>query len=149
LQDKHRTIVKTPELVIHEKFETCQAIEISRRQQCAMGLVGYLVTGHPKKASKTSQKRTARQAVRTRRPKRPPRDDPSSECPPSNPARRGCRPTCPLSNPARRGCRPTSPPSVTTLPSHRAHMHQSLTLTASDGYAHVPCNLTRLSSSTT
>jgi hypothetical protein len=34
---------------------------------------------------------------------------------------------------------------VAALPSYRAHMHQSLSLTASDGYARVPGNLTRLS----
>jgi hypothetical protein len=34
-------------------------------------------------------------------------------------------------------------------PMFRAHMHQSLPLTVSDGYARVSCNLTRLSSSTT
>jgi hypothetical protein len=39
--------------------------------------------------------------------------------------------------------------SVTALPSYQAHMHQSLPLTASDGYAHVPGKLTRLSSSST
>jgi hypothetical protein len=39
--------------------------------------------------------------------------------------------------------------NVTALLSYRTHMHQSLPLTASDGYARVPCNLTRLSSSTT
>jgi hypothetical protein len=38
---------------------------------------------------------------------------------------------------------------VIALPSYQAHMHQSLPLTALDGYACVPCNLTRLSSSTT
>jgi hypothetical protein len=34
---------------------------------------------------------------------------------------------------------------VAALPSYRAHMHQSLPLTASDGYAREPGNLTRLS----